>query len=43
VEVGGLSSAAVDLARAWDRLEEPQRSAMKEAIMTIGTGKYPGS
>jgi len=38
-EVGGLSSEAVDLARAWDRLAEPQRSAMKDAIMTIGTGK----
>jgi len=42
-EVGELSSEAVNLARAWDRLDEPQRSAMKEAIMTIGTGKHPGS
>ncbi len=36
-EVGELNEEAVELARAWSRLNEPQRSAMKDAILKIGT------
>ncbi len=35
-EVGGLNEEAIELARAWARLDEPHRSAMKEAILKIG-------
>ena len=37
-EVGELNEEAVELARAWSRLQEPHRSAMKEAILRIGAG-----
>ena len=37
-EVGELNEEAIELARAWSKLEEPHRSAMKEAIMKIGNG-----
>ena len=35
-EVGELNEEAIELARAWARLDEPHRSAMKEAILKIG-------
>lgn len=35
-EMGELDAEAIELARAWSRLEEPHRSALKEAIMKIG-------
>jgi transcriptional regulator with XRE-family HTH domain len=35
-EVGELNEEAIELARAWSRLDEPHRSAMKEAILKIG-------
>ena len=35
-EVGELDEEAIELARAWSKLDEPHRSAMKEAIMKIG-------
>lgn len=38
-EVGELDQEALDVARAWSRLQEPQRSAMKEAILKIGSDK----
>jgi transcriptional regulator with XRE-family HTH domain len=37
-EAGGLSEEALELARAWSRLEEPHRTAMREAILKIGAG-----
>ena len=37
-EVGELNEEAIELARAWARLSEPHRSAMKDAILKIGTG-----
>lgn len=37
-EVGELNEEAIELARAWSRLSEPHRSAMKDAILKIGTG-----
>ena len=37
-EVEDLDEEAVELARAWSRLSEPHRSAMKDAILKIGTG-----
>lgn len=36
-EVGELEGEAVELARAWQQLEEPHRSAMRDAIMKIGS------
>ena len=35
-EVGELNEEAIELARAWSKLKEPHRSAMKEAILKIG-------
>ena len=35
-EAGELSGDAIELARAWARLKEPHRSAMREAILRIG-------
>ena len=35
-EVGGLDPEALDVARAWSRLQEPHRSALREAILKIG-------
>ncbi len=35
-EVGELDSDAIELARAWAKLAEPHRTAMKEAILKIG-------
>ena len=35
-EAGELSDDAIELARAWARLKEPHRTAMREAIMRIG-------
>ncbi len=37
-EVGGLSDEAVEVARAWQRLPEAQRAAMREAILKLITG-----
>ena len=37
-EVGELNEEAIELARAWSKLDEPHRTAMKEAILKIGTG-----
>ncbi len=37
-EVGELNEEAIELARAWARLSEPHRSAMKDAILKIGNG-----
>ena len=37
-EAGELSDDAIELARAWARLKEPHRSAMREAILRIGRG-----
>ncbi len=36
-EVGELNDEAIEVARAWSKLSEPQRSAMKDAILKIGT------
>jgi len=36
-EVGELNEEAIEVARAWSRLSEPQRSAMRDAILKIGT------
>ena len=36
-EVGGLDADALEVARAWSRLAEPQRSALREAILKIGS------
>ena len=35
-EVGELNDEAIEVARAWSKLSEPQRSAMKDAILKIG-------
>lgn len=35
-EVGALSEDAIEVARAWSKLEEPHRTAMREAILRIG-------
>ena len=35
-EVGELNEEAIELARAWAKLSEPHRSAMKDAILKIG-------
>lgn len=35
-EVGELNEEAIELARAWSKLSEPHRSAMKDAILKIG-------
>ena len=35
-EVGELNEEAIELARAWAKLNEPHRSAMKDAILKIG-------
>jgi len=35
-EAGELSEEAIELARAWARLKEPHRTAMREAILRIG-------
>ena len=40
-EVGELDADALELARAWSRLREPHRSAMKDAIMKIGAAGRP--
>ena len=37
-EVTELNEEAIELARAWSKLEEPHRTAMKEAILKIGNG-----
>ena len=37
-EVGELNEEAIELARAWSKLDEPHRTAMKEAILKIGAG-----
>ena len=37
-EAGELSDEAIELARAWARLKEPHRTAMREAILRIGIG-----
>ena len=37
-EAGELTDDAIELARAWARLKEPHRSAMREAILRIGIG-----
>jgi len=39
-EVGELDEEAIELARAWAKLDEPHRSAMKEAILKIGAGSH---
>ena len=36
-EVGGLEPEALELARAWSKLQEPYRSALREAILKIGS------
>ena len=36
-EVGGLEPEALELARAWSKLQEPHRSALREAILKIGS------
>lgn len=38
-EAGELSDDAIELARAWARLKEPHRTAMREAILRIGTSR----
>ena len=38
-EAGELSDEAIELARAWARLKEPHRTAMREAILRIGSGR----
>jgi transcriptional regulator with XRE-family HTH domain len=38
-EAGELTDDAIELARAWTRLKEPHRTAMREAILRIGTGR----
>ncbi len=38
-EAGELSDEAIELARAWARLKEPHRTAMREAILRIGVGR----
>jgi transcriptional regulator with XRE-family HTH domain len=35
-EAGELTDEAIELARAWAKLKEPHRSAMREAILRIG-------
>ena len=35
-EAGELTDEAIELARAWGKLKEPHRSAMREAILRIG-------
>jgi transcriptional regulator with XRE-family HTH domain len=35
-EAGELNDEAIELARAWARLREPHRTAMREAILRIG-------
>jgi len=37
-EAGELTDDAIELARAWARLKEPHRTAMREAIVRIGVG-----
>ena len=37
-EAGELTDEAIELARAWARLKEPHRTAMREAIVRIGVG-----
>ena len=38
-EAGELTDEAIELARAWAKLKEPHRSAMREAILRIGIGR----
>ena len=38
-EAGELTDEAIELARAWARLKEPHRTAMREAILRIGSGR----
>ena len=38
-EIGSLSEDAIEVARAWSKLDEPHRSAMREAILRIGEVK----
>jgi transcriptional regulator with XRE-family HTH domain len=38
-EAGELTDEAIELARAWTRLKEPHRTAMREAILRIGSGR----
>ena len=38
-EIGELDQDAVELARAWMQLREPHRSAMRDAIMRIGSSR----
>ncbi len=35
-DLGELSEDAIELGRAWAKLQEPHRSAMKDAILRIG-------
>lgn len=37
-EAGELTDEAIELARAWTRLKEPHRTALREAIVRIGVG-----
>ncbi len=37
-EVGELTEEAIEVARAWSRLSEPHRTAMRDAILKIGSG-----
>ena len=37
-EADELAEDALEMARAWTRLKEPHRSAMREAILRIGVG-----
>lgn len=38
-EVGDdLAEDAIEMARAWTRLKEPHRTAMRDAILSIGVG-----
>ncbi len=38
-EAGELTDEAIELARAWAKLKEPHRSAMREAILRIGISR----
>ncbi len=35
-EVNGLDEESLEVARAWSRLQEPHRSALRDAILKIG-------
>lgn len=38
-EAGELGDEAIELARAWARLKEPHRTAMRDAILRIGSAR----